>query len=87
MMYSPADQSIEEFYKHQEVLLPHTSPYLEKTNVDIGCGTGLTSIIHQQQIGISPTICDVADFRHPLARSLPFHLNLVRGPERGPQAD
>ena len=73
-MYSPADQSIEEFYKHQEVLLPHTSPYLGKTNVDIGCGTGLTSIIHQQQIGISPTICDVADFRHPLARSLPFHL-------------
>ena len=72
---SPADQSIEEFYKHQEVLLPHTSPYLGKTNVDIGCGTGLTSIIHQQQIGISPTICDVADFRHPLARSLPFHLN------------
>ena len=30
MMYSPADQSIEEFYKHQEVLLPHTSPYLGK---------------------------------------------------------
>jgi SAM-dependent methyltransferase len=74
MMYSPADQSIEEFYKHQEVLLPHTSPYLGKTNVDIGCGTGLTSIIHQQQIGISPTICDVADFRHPSAQSLPFHL-------------
>ena len=73
-MYSPADQSIEEFYKHQEVLLPYTSPYLGHTNLDIGCGTGLTSIIHQQKIGISPTICDVVDFRHVLAQSLPFYL-------------
>ena len=38
LMYSPADRSIDEFCKHQEELLPHTSPYRGKTNVDIGCG-------------------------------------------------
>jgi ubiquinone/menaquinone biosynthesis C-methylase UbiE len=51
MMYSPADQSIQEFYKHQEVLLPYTARYLGNTNLDIGCGTGLTSIIHQEKVG------------------------------------
>jgi SAM-dependent methyltransferase len=73
-MCSSADKSIQEFYKHQEVLLPHTSPHLGKTNLGIGCGTGLTSIIHQQKLDISPTICDVVDFRHAMAKLLPFYL-------------
>ncbi len=44
-MYSPTDQSLEEFYKHQELLLPYTSTWIGRTNLDIGCGTGLTSVI------------------------------------------
>jgi hypothetical protein len=66
-MYSPADQSIDEFYKHREVLLPHTSSYLGTANLDIGCGTGLTSIVHRQKLDICPTIGDVVDFRHAIA--------------------
>jgi ubiquinone/menaquinone biosynthesis C-methylase UbiE len=73
-MYSPVDQNLEEFSKHQELLLPYTSTWIGRTNLDIGCGTGLTSVIHQQKLGISPTICDVIDIRHALARPLPFQL-------------
>jgi ubiquinone/menaquinone biosynthesis C-methylase UbiE len=71
---SPADQSVQEFYKHQELLLPYTSRYLGKTNLDIGRGTGLTSVIHQKKLGISPTVCDVVDIRHAMARALAFFL-------------
>src|SRR5947209_460252 len=80
-MYSPTDQSVQEFYKHKELLLPHTSPYLGQANLDIGCGTGLSSVIHQNKLGISSTICDVVDIRHAFAKlvlpdsgghSLPF---------------
>jgi SAM-dependent methyltransferase len=73
-MYSPTDPSVQEFYKHQELLLPYTSHHLGKSNLDIGCGTGLTSVIHQEKLGISPTLCDVVDIRHALAQSLPFFL-------------
>jgi ubiquinone/menaquinone biosynthesis C-methylase UbiE len=73
-MYSPAGQSVAEFYKHQELLLPYTSPHLGATNLDVGCGTGLTSIIHEQKLGISPTLSDVVDSRHPIVQSLPFYL-------------
>ncbi len=65
---------VEELSKHQRELLPHTGPYLGPTNLDIGCGTGLTSVIHQRELGVAPTLCDVADIRDPLARSLPFAL-------------
>ena len=67
-------RSLEEFSKHQELLLPYTSTWIGLTNLDIGCGTGLTSVIHQQKLGILPTICDIIDMRHVSARSLPFHL-------------
>ena len=50
------------------------SHQLGKSNLDIGCGTGLTSVIHQEKLGISPTLCDVVDIRHALAQSLPFFL-------------
>ena len=73
-MSSPADPSVQEFYKHQELLLPYMSHQLGKSNLDIGCGTGLTSVIHQEKLGISPTLCDVVDIRHALAQSLPFFL-------------
>src|SRR5436305_2445942 len=73
-MYSPADPTIDELQKHQELLLKFTSPYLGRTNLDIGCGNGLTSLIHQNRLGIAPTLCDVIDIRHSLARSLPFIL-------------
>jgi ubiquinone/menaquinone biosynthesis C-methylase UbiE len=62
------------FYKHQELLLPYTSHCLGKSNLDIGCGTGLTSVIHQEKLGISPTLCDVVDIRNALAQSLLFFL-------------
>jgi hypothetical protein len=35
---------------------------------------GLTSVIHQEKLGSSPTLCDVVDIRHALAQSLPFFL-------------
>ena len=73
-MYSPSKQNIDEFHKHQEILLPHTRKYIGRTNLDIGCGNGLTSIIHQRELGISPTLCDIADIRDETARSLPFYL-------------
>ena len=73
-MYSPSDQSVQEFYKHQELLLPFTSRYLGRNNLDIGCGTGLTSVIHQEKLGIAPTLCDVVDIRNSLAQWLPFFL-------------
>ena len=38
-MYSPADQSVEEFCKHQELLLPHTFPSIGQIDLDIGRGT------------------------------------------------
>src|SRR2546423_8062815 len=72
-MYAPAGPLLEEFHKHQELLLPHTGLHIGETNLDIGCGTGLTSVIHQQKLRISPTLCDVADLRHPLAKSFPFY--------------
>lgn len=73
-MHSPEHVAVEEFYKHQETLLPHTSPYLGGTNLDIGCGNGLTSLVHHQKLGIAPTLCDVIDIRHELARSFPFYV-------------
>ena len=73
-MYSPADQSLNDFSKHQELLLPYTSTWIGRTNLDIGCGTGLTSVIHHQKLGSFPTICDIIDMRHVLALPLPFHL-------------
>jgi hypothetical protein len=70
--YTP-DQ-ISEFYKHQALLLPYSSQHLGRTNLDIGCGTGLPSVIHHEWLGILPTLCDVVDMRHASALALPFYL-------------
>src|SRR5689334_4112471 len=71
-MYIPTQQSSEEFHKHQKLLLPFTSRYIGSTNLDIGCGNGITSVIHRQRLGIRPTLCDIADIRAGLARSMSF---------------
>lgn len=73
-MYSPGEPTINEFEEHQELLLPFTSLYLGRTNLDIGCGNGLTSVIHQEKLAVISTLCDIVDIRHSLARSLPFVL-------------
>lgn len=65
---------VEELSQHQQELLPYTGPYLGKTNLDIGCGTGITSAIHREKLGVSPTLCDVADIRDALACAFPFSL-------------
>ena len=70
-MYSPADQSLERFFKAPRIAFAIHVHQIGRTNLDIGCGTGLTSVIHQQKLGILPTICDVIDMRHVLARCLP----------------
>jgi hypothetical protein len=62
-MDMPRDQ-IAEFYKHQALLLPYSSQHLGRTNLDIGCGTGLPSVIHHEGLGVLPTLCDVVDMRH-----------------------
>lgn len=70
----PADLLFAEFETHQELLLPHTAPHLRPTNLDVGCGSGVASVIHTARLGLSPTLSDVRDIRHPSARALPFRL-------------
>src|SRR3954464_7660642 len=63
-----------ELERHQELLLPHTAAHLGLRNLDVGCGSGVASVIHTARLGLSPTLSDVIDIRHPLARALPFRL-------------
>jgi ubiquinone/menaquinone biosynthesis C-methylase UbiE len=70
----PADPLFAEFESHQELLLPHTAVHLGLRNLDVGCGSGVASVIHTARLGLSPTLSDVIDIRHPLARALPFRL-------------
>ncbi len=62
----------EELSQHQQLLLPHTGRHIGPTNLDIGCGTGITSLLHHQLLGTAPTLCDVGDIRDPAACSFPF---------------
>ncbi len=73
-MYSPQRQNIDEFIKHQELILPVVQNYLSFNNLDIGCGNGITSVIHHEKLGINPTLCDVVDIRSEMARQFPFQL-------------
>src|SRR4051812_168774 len=70
----PADLLFAEFERHQELLLPHTAAHLGLRNLDVGCGSGVASVIHAARLGLSPTLSDVIDIRHPSARALPFRL-------------
>src|SRR5436190_13121317 len=70
----PADPLFAQFESHQELLLPHTAAHLGLRNIDVGCGSGVASVIHTARLGLSPTLSDVIDIRHPLARALPFRL-------------
>jgi len=63
-----------ELERHQELLLPHTAAHLGLRNLDVGCGSGVASVIHAARLGLSPTLSDMIDIRHPLARELPFRL-------------
>src|SRR3989338_2985573 len=60
--------------QHQEMLLPYIRTYIGKRNLDIGCGTGIPSVTHQEKLGVSPTLCDSVDMRDELARHLPFKI-------------
>ncbi len=62
-----------EIEAHQRELLAYTRPFFGKTNLDIGCGNGITSFILQRELGISPTLCDVTDIRAAEARAFPFY--------------
>lgn len=73
-MHFPEGTDIGEFRKHQETLLPFTSQFLGQKNLEIGCGNGITSLIHKEILGIEPTLCDIVDIRNDQARSLPFSL-------------
>jgi len=64
--------SVEFFAEHQRELFPFTRKYIGPANLDLGCGNGLTSYIHQRELGVAPTLGDVADIRHKLARGFPF---------------
>src|SRR5438552_17817740 len=70
----PTDPLFAEFESHQELLLPHTAAYLGLRNLDVGCGSGAASVIHTARLGLSPTVSDGIDIRHPLARARPFRL-------------
>src|SRR3954453_12921013 len=63
-----------ELERHQELLLPHTAAHLGLRNLDVGCGSGVASVIHTSRLGLSPTLSDVIDIRHPSAGALPFQL-------------
>lgn len=65
---------IEELRAHQQMLLPFTRFHLDPNHLDIGCGNGMTSVFHQEELGGTPTLCDVADIRHEQAKLLPFEL-------------
>lgn len=69
-----ASDQIAEFYRHQALILPYSSQHLGRTNLDIGCGTGLPSVIHHERLGIQPTLWDVVDMRHGSALAFPFFL-------------
>lgn len=58
--------------EHQRTLLPFIAPYIGKKNLDIGCGTGIPSLVQRENLDISPTLCDVVDIRDGRAKSLPF---------------
>src|SRR5436305_14581344 len=70
----PADPLFAEFESHQELLLRHTAAHLGLRNLDVGCGSGVASVIHTSRLGLSPTLSDVIDIRHPSARALTFQL-------------
>jgi SAM-dependent methyltransferase len=72
-MSAPEDQrALATFYEHQDLLLPHTGALIGPTNLDIGCGSGIASVIHAERLGTQPSLCDVIDIRHPRARAFPF---------------
>ena len=68
------DPSLDEFYRHQAILLPHTARHIGRRNLGVGCGSGITSAIHAERLGTLPTLCDVIDIRHERARAFPFRL-------------
>ena len=70
----PADPLLAEFESHQQLLLPHTAAHLGPRNLDVGCGSGVASVVHAARLGLSPTLSDVIDIRHAQARALPFRL-------------
>ena len=74
MVRMAADPLFAEFKSHQDLLLPHTMPHLRLRNLDVGCGSGIPSVIHAARLGLAPTLSDVRDIRHPTARALPFRL-------------
>ena len=59
--------------QHQEGILSIAGQYIGQRNVDIGCGTGIPSLIQQEKLGISSVLCDVVDIREEAAKSLEFH--------------
>jgi SAM-dependent methyltransferase len=73
-----ADPLATAFAAHQDLLLPHTARHIGRTNLDVGCGSGMASVIHAERLGSRPSLCDVIDIRHPRARALPFRL--IAGP-------
>lgn len=72
-IHSPQGLILDEFQRHQEAILPITSKYIGRRNLDIGCGNGLTSIILKEKLNIEPTLCDIVDIRDKLASELPFY--------------
>ena len=68
------DLILAELERHQDLLLPHTAAHLSESNLDVGCGSGVASLVHAARLGLSPTLCDVVDIRHAQARALPFRL-------------
>jgi ubiquinone/menaquinone biosynthesis C-methylase UbiE len=70
----PADLLLAELESHQQLLLPHTAMHVGPRNLDVGCGSGVASLVHAARLGLSPTLADVIDIRHAQARALPFRL-------------
>jgi len=73
-MTDAGDPDLAEFYRHQAMLLPHTGAHIGRSNLDVGCGSGITSVIHAEQLGTAPVLCDVIDIRHRRAQAFPFRL-------------
>src|SRR6476469_6661226 len=68
------DLILAELERHQDLLLPHTAAHLSESNLDVGCGSGVASLVHAARFGLSPILCDVVDIRHAQAGALPFRL-------------
>jgi ubiquinone/menaquinone biosynthesis C-methylase UbiE len=78
-IHTPKNQFLEEFRIHQKNILPITRKYIGKKNLDIGCGNGLTSLIHSHELGVEPVLCDVIDIRSNEVRNFEFHLLTKEG--------